>query len=244
MQLIKFAINMGHKKLIRFAAIKELKNVLEFPENMKGNWHTYFGNTNPIYLELACGKGEYTQNRAQQEPNINFIGIDIKGNRMYIGARNCEALGLKNAAYLRIPIDRITDYFDAQEIAQIWIIFPDPFLRDSKDKNRLTHAKFLAKYQQILQSNATVNLKTDSKPLFDFTLETIEQHNCKIEFVNQNIYIDGEAPYPLDIKTHYEKMHLADNRIIQYVKFLLPHNAIIPPPRKSKLLAENDEQGS
>jgi tRNA (guanine-N7-)-methyltransferase len=232
---------MGHKKLIRFAAIKELKNVLEFPKDIKGKWHDFFGNNNPIFLELACGKGEYTQNRAAAEPDKNFIGVDIKGNRMYIGARNCTEQGIKNAAYLRIPIDSITDYFSAAEIAEIWIIFPDPFLRESKDKNRLTHAKFLAKYQQILQQNATLNLKTDSKPLFDFTLEVLQQNDCAIATVNHNIYHNGEAPYPLNIKTHYENMHLADNRIIQYVRFQLPTTTIVPPPRKSKLPAEIDE---
>ncbi len=231
---------MGHKKLIRFAAIKELKNVLEFPENMKGKWQEFFGNNNPIYLELACGKGEYTQNRAQQEADKNFIGIDIKGNRMYIGARNCNEMGLKNAAYLRISIDTITDYFAPDEVDEIWIIFPDPFLRDSKDKNRLTHAKFLAKYQQILKPNATINLKTDSKPLFDFTQEVIAENNCMVQYINHNIYAEGEAPYPLDIKTHYEKMHLADNRIIQYVKYTLPTAAIMPPKRKSKIQEEED----
>jgi tRNA (guanine-N7-)-methyltransferase len=232
---------MGHKKLIRFEAIKNYKNVLEFPKDMKGNWHAFFGNSNPIYLELACGKGEYTQNRAQQEPDKNFIGIDIKGNRMFIGARNCTDLGLTNAAYLRIPIDSITEYFSPSEIDEIWIIFPDPFLRDSKDKNRLTHAKFLAKYQQIIKPNATINLKTDSKPLFDFTLQVIAENNCETLIENHNIYKNGEAPYPLDIKTHYEKMHLADNRIIQYVRYQLPTQTIIPPKRQAKVDSEHIE---
>ncbi len=141
---------MGHKKLQRFAALKTYKNVLEFPKDMKGNWHNYFGNNNPIILELACGKGEYTQNRAAAEPNTNFIAVDIKGNRIYIGAKNCLEQNLTNAAFLRISIDTIVDYFAPDEVAEIWIIFPDPFLRDSKDKNRLTHTKFLEKYQQIL----------------------------------------------------------------------------------------------
>jgi tRNA (guanine-N7-)-methyltransferase len=231
---------MGHKKLIRFAAIKEFENVLEAPENMKGQWHKYFGNYNPIYLELACGKGEYTQNRAAQEPDKNFIGIDVKGNRMYIGAKNCLSQNLKNAAYLRVHIDKITDYFDKEEVAEIWIIFPDPFLRDGKSKNRLTHQKFLHKYQQILQSGATINLKTDSQPLFDFTTEVINDLGCPIHIISHNIYKDGEAPYPLNIKTYYEGMHLADNRTIQYVRYSLPEKYIPMPLRKSQVEENNN----
>jgi tRNA (guanine-N7-)-methyltransferase len=231
---------MGHKKLIRFAAIKEFKNVLEAPENMKGQWHKYFGNNNPIYLELACGKGEYTQNRAAQEPDKNFIGIDVKGNRMYIGAKNCLEQNLKNAAYLRIHIDKITDYFATEEVSEIWIIFPDPFLRDGKSKNRLTHQKFLHKYQQILQKGATINLKTDSQPLFDFTNEVINELDCPVESINHNIYKDGEAPYPLNIKTYYEGMHLADSRIIQYVRYSLSEKQIPMPLRKSQIAPNSD----
>jgi tRNA (guanine-N7-)-methyltransferase len=231
---------MGHKKLQRFAAIKEFKNVLESPENIKGKWHEYFGNNNPIVLELACGKGEYTQQQAAADANTNFIGIDVKGNRMYIGAKNCLAANLNNAAYLRIPIDKITDYFAQDEVSKIWIIFPDPFLRDGKSKNRLTHQKFLNKYQQVLQKGATVNLKTDSKPLFDFTLEVIAETNCIINQVNHNIYAQGEAPFPLSIKTYYEGLHLADNRTIQYVEFALPAEPIKVPLRKSQLEKLNE----
>jgi tRNA (guanine-N7-)-methyltransferase len=227
---------VGHKKLQRFAAIKEFSNVFEETKEMKGQWHKHFGNNNPIVLELACGKGEYTENRAAQEKDKNFIGIDIKGNRMFIGARNCLNRGLTNAAYLRIPIDSIIDYFTPQEISEIWIIFPDPFLRDKQAKNRLTHKKFLAKYQQIIKNDATINLKTDSKPLFDFTLEVIEEAKCSTEICNHNIYENGEAPYPLSIKTHYEGLHLADKRIIQYVRFALPKEAVVVPKKNNKEL--------
>jgi tRNA (guanine-N7-)-methyltransferase len=223
---------VGHKKLERFAAIKEYANVFEQTPEMKGKWAEHFGNANPIILELACGKGEYTEHMAKRDKTKNYIGIDIKGNRMYIGARNCTNDNVQNACYLRIPIDKITEYFTPEEVSEIWIIFPDPFLRDGKAKNRLTHQKFLAKYQQILKPNALVNLKTDSKPLFDFTLEVIAESNCIIKEVSHNIYANGEAPFPLDIKTHYEKMHLLDNRIIQHVAFTLPEKLIPMPPKK------------
>jgi tRNA (guanine-N7-)-methyltransferase len=229
---------VGHKKLARFAAIKEFSNVFELDTSMRGKWHEYFGNTHPIVLELACGKGEYTQHRAAQESDKNFIGIDIKGNRMFIGARNCLEQGIRNAAYLRIPIDQITDYFAEAEIAEIWIIFPDPFLRDKKAKNRLTHQKFLRKYQQILQVGGTINLKTDSKPLFDFTLDVLQESGCSIDICNHNIYKEGEAAYPLNIKTYYEGMHLADNRTIQYVRFTLPGTEVVVPKKKTAVLDE------
>jgi tRNA (guanine-N7-)-methyltransferase len=229
---------MGHKKLERFAAIKTYNNVLENPQDMKGKWRQWFGNENPIYLELACGKGEYTQNRALKEPNKNFIGIDVKGNRMYIGAKNCIQLELKNAAYLRIHIDKITEYFDKDEVDEIWIIFPDPFLRESKAKNRLTHTKFLEKYQSILKKDASINLKTDSQPLFAFTQEIVAENNCQIKTINHNIYEHGEAAYPLNIKTYYEGLHLADNRTIQYISFGLPQQAIKYVKKKKEL--DND----
>jgi tRNA (guanine-N7-)-methyltransferase len=230
---------VGHKKLQRFAAIKEFSNVFEGTADMKGRWHHYFGNSNPIVLELACGKGEYTQHRAAAEPNKNFIGVDIKGNRMFIGARNCLEAGLKNAAFLRISIDSITDYFAKDEISEIWIIFPDPFLREKQAKNRLTHQKFLAKYQQILQEGASINLKTDSKPLFDFTFEVMAEACCATLQRNHDIYQSGEAPYPLSIKTHYEGLHLADQRTIQYVQFTLPQSPIVVP-KKKPVIPENE----
>jgi tRNA (guanine-N7-)-methyltransferase len=223
---------VGHKKLVKFAALKTFENVLEFPENMKGNWHEHFGNNNPIVLELACGRGEYTVGMAQNNSSINYIGIDRKGNRMFNGAKKSLELGLKNAAFLRISIEQLTDYFAPNEISNIWIIFPDPFLRDGKAKNRLTHYKFLYAYQQVLRRDGSVNLKTDSPILFDFTNEVVTETNCKVLQKIENIYSEGEAAFPLSIKTYYEGLHLADNRIIKYIQFQLPQNAIKIPPKK------------
>jgi tRNA (guanine-N7-)-methyltransferase len=224
---------MAQKKLVRFAALKTFNNVLEYPEDIKGKWHKHFGNNNPIILELACGKGEYTQHRAQANKDVNYIGVDVKGNRMYIGARNCKEQGITNAAYLRCQIDGITNYFTEGEVSEIWIIFPDPFLRDSKENKRLTHQKFLQKYQQILQPGGLINLKTDSPQLYEFTQEVITQAHCTIVTNNPNIYSNGEAPFPLSIKTHYEKMHLLDNRIIKFISFTLPQHTIVLPPKKN-----------
>jgi tRNA (guanine-N7-)-methyltransferase len=157
---------MGQKKLIRFEAIKGYDNVFEYPVNAKGTWNEFFKNDNPITLELACGKGEYAVGLGNMHPNRNFIGIDIKGNRIWRGATNALEQGLKNVAFIRSLIDKVPDYFNPTEIDEIWITFPDPQLRGSKAKKRLTHPKFLRLYQQILKPGGTIHLKTDSPDLY------------------------------------------------------------------------------
>jgi tRNA (guanine-N7-)-methyltransferase len=225
---------MGQKKQIRFRAIETFSNVLQNPENVKGRWGEFFGNSNPITLELACGKGEYSVNLGRQHKDRNFIGVDIKGNRIYIGAKLALAEGLTNVAFLRAQIGQITNYFETAEVEDIWIIFPDPFLRAGKAKNRLTHPRFLALYQQILKPGARIHLKTDSKELYDFTVETVKEQDC---FVHENIadiYKNGEVTGPLAIKTFYERMHLAEGRTIYYISFSLPHQPVKVPPKKKK----------
>ena len=218
---------MGHKKLIRFQAIDTYSNVLQYPENMKGNWHDFFKNDNPITLELACGKGEYSVNLGRQNKDRNYIGVDIKGNRIYTGAKAALTEGLNNVAFLRIQIGQVTNYFAHQEVDEIWIIFPDPFLRKGKAKNRLTHPRFLHAYQQILKPGGCINLKTDSKELYDFTLETIQEQGCIVHENIADIYGQGKATGPLAIQTFYEKMHLAEGRTIYFVSFSLPAAPII-----------------
>jgi tRNA (guanine-N7-)-methyltransferase len=227
-----FAANMKAKKLKRFAEIKTFPNVLQFPENCKDRWHEFFGNDHPIVLELACGKGEYSVNMAKAFPDKNFIGVDIKGNRMYVGAKMALTQEITNVRFLRIRIEQILDYFNAQSISEIWITFPDPFLRESKSKNRLTHHKFLKIYQTLLKKNGIIHLKTDSKPLFDFTNEMINHHQCEIIEKIDDVYKNGIPAFPLSIQTFYESMHLLDNRTIQYVSFKLPKNEIVVPAKK------------
>ncbi len=238
--LISFAF-VGHKKLVKFAALKTFENVLEFPENIKGKWHEHFGNNHPIVLELACGRGEYTVGMAIANPNVNYIGIDRKGNRMFTGAKKCLEIGITNAAFLRISIEQITDYFAPKEVSNIWIIFPDPFLRDGKAKNRLTHYKFLQAYQQIIAADGTVNLKTDSPQLFAFTKEVVQDIPCQVLQCLDDIYADGEAPFPLSIQTYYESLHLADKRIIKFIQFQLPIATIKIPPKKKLGDSESTE---
>lgn len=229
-----FAGIMGHKKLIRFQAINSFTNVLQYPENMKGNWNAFFKNDNPIILELACGKGEYSVNLGREHKERNFIGVDIKGNRIYNGAKIANEEGLTNVAFLRIHIGKITEYFAQGEVEAIWIIFPDPFLRESRSKNRLTHARYLHLYKQILKPGAKINLKTDSKELYDFTMETIEEQGCPIHENLVDIYGTGKATGPLAIQTYYERMHLAEGRTIYFISFSLPEGDINLPERFKK----------
>lgn len=225
---------MQGKKLMRFAEIKTFKNVLEFPEEMKNKWVSHFQNSNPLIIELACGKGEYTVNMAKALPEKNFIGVDIKGNRMYVGAKRALNEEIENVAFLRTRIEQIDQYFDEQSVGEIWITFPDPFLRDGKAKNRLTHHKFLALYQKILAKDGIVHLKTDSPQLFEFTKEMVMHHRCEIVQLIDNIYANGTPAFPLNIQTYYEGMHLLDNRTIQYISFKLPKTPIVIPPKKKK----------
>lgn len=233
---------MGHKKLIKFQAVDTYSNVLQYPEDMKGNWNKFFKNDNPITLELACGKGEYSVNLGRADKDKNFIGVDIKGNRIYTGAKTAINEGLTNVGFLRIHIGQITNYFAKDEVEAIWIIFPDPFLRKGKAKNRLTHSRFLHAYQQILKHGAKINLKTDSKELYDFTLETIEEQGCIIHENIADIYGKGLATGPLAIQTFYEKMHLAEGRTIYFISFSLPDKEIVMPERFQK--DEDDADGA
>jgi len=229
---------MGHKKLVKFQAIDTYANVLQYPENMPGNWGAFFKNDNPITLELACGKGEYSVGLGREHRDRNFIGVDIKGNRIYRGATTALAEGLDNVAFLRTHIGQITKYFTANEVAEIWIIFPDPFLK--KESNRLTHPRFLHLYQQILRPGSTINLKTDSLELYEFTMQVIEEQGCTIIENIVDVYGQNKATGPLAIQTFYEKMHLADGRTIYFVSFKLPEQGVKLTGRFEKNLLPHD----
>lgn len=216
---------MAQKKLLRFAQIKEMDHVLEYPENMKGQWKSFFKNDHPIILELACGRGEYTIGLAQMFPCKNFIGVDVKGNRMYIGAKNASDKNLSNAAFLRTQIEMIDHYFAAGEIDEIWITFPDPQLRTSKAKKRLTHPRFLRLYQQFLKPGGSIHLKTDSPALHVFTGKVINMYGLILKEETENVYASPHKA-ELDIKTHYESLDIAQSKKIHYLQFSLP--AILP----------------
>lgn len=213
---------MGQKKLQRFEELKSLPNVLQYPIGMKGQWGIFFKNNNPIVLELACGKGEYAVGLASLLPQKNFIGVDQKGNRIWVGAKKAIAENLNNVAFLRTQIDRISEYFAPGEVEEIWIPFPDPQLRTGKAKKRLTHPKFLRMYRQFLKPGGFIHLKTDSAKLYAFTKLVIEQYNCKLENDIDNLNKQDDIPPELNIKTHYESLDIAGSNRIHYLKFSLP----------------------
>lgn len=213
---------MAQKKLKRFSEIKTFSNVLEYPENTKGKWKNFFENNHQIVLELACGKGEYAIGLAQIYPEKNFIGVDLKGNRLWVGAKFALKNNLKNVAFLRTQIDKINDYFSNAEIGEIWITFPDPQLRFSKLKKRLTHPRFLRLYNEILKPGGKINLKTDSPDLYYFTKKVIDFYGLLLLEDLDNVYAIENLPAELAIQTHYEKLDIAKSNRIFYLCFSLP----------------------
>jgi tRNA (guanine-N7-)-methyltransferase len=213
---------MGKDKLRKFAEIETFANVYELDagKSFKGKWSKmHFKNDAPLVLELACGKGEYTVNLAQLFPEKNFIGIDYKGNRIWRGAKTAIEEGIENVAFLRIQIEQILDYFDADEVSEIWITFPDPQPQISREKKRLTAPRFLEKYKVILQESSPINLKTDNDDFYAFTLETIEQLGLKLHVRTEDLYRSDLVDEVLAIKTYYEKKYLAHDKNINYVRF-------------------------
>lgn len=216
---------MGQKKLLRFSQIKSFRNVLEYPENMPGKWKDFFGNTNPLILELACGRGEYTVGLAAMHRENNYVGVDVKGNRIYLGAKKALDENLSNAAFLRTQIEMIDTYFAEAEVDEIWITFPDPQLRWSKSKHRLTHPRFLRSYKKFLKPGGLVHLKTDSPDLFRFTLTVIDLFKLEILSSDADVYSGENVAPELRIKTHYEKLDIARSNKIHYLCFRI-NNAL------------------
>lgn len=212
---------MGQKKRIRFEAIKHFSNVLEYPRDMQGKWDDFFKNEAPVTLELACGKGEYAVGLGRLYANRNFIGIDIKGNRIWRGAKTALDEGLVNVAFIRSHIDKVTDYFSPGEVSEIWITFPDPQLRGSRSKKRLTHPGFLRLYQKILQEGGLVHVKTDSPDLYQFTLAVISLFDLELLEHTDQVYEQEIVRPELLIKTHYESLDIAQSNRVHYICFRL-----------------------
>lgn len=190
---------------------------------LKGVWgKKHFGNDRPITLELACGRGEYTLGLARLYPDRNFIGVDIKGARIWRGAKNALEESLQNVAFLRTRIELIAQFFEPGEVSEIWITFPDPFLKKGKSNRRLTSIRFLQAYQKILIPGGLLHLKTDEPVLYEFTMEVLQDEiAAQILYCNEDIYAEPLAYPELDVKTYYEKMHLADGKTIKYIRFVL-----------------------
>ena len=193
------------------------------PVDRKGQWGSaHFGNNNPITLELACGAGEYAVGLAQMFPERNFIGVDIKGNRLWAGAKDALDAGLHNVAFLRTRIEIIRSFFEQNEIDEIWITFCDPFPRQSKDNRRLTSPYFLNIYRQILKPGGLVHLKHDDPDFYKFSQKTLaEDAACKILYENFDIYAEPLAYPELEMKTRYEEMHLEKGKKIKYLRFTI-----------------------
>ena len=230
---------MGQKKLIRFEAIKHFSNVLEYPQDMRGKWQVFFHNEWPITLELACGKGEYAVGLGRLYPNRNFIGIDIKGNRIWKGAKTALDEGLANVAFIRSHIDKITDYFLPGEVADIWITFPDPQLRGSRAKKRLTHPRFLRLYKQVLKPDGLIHLKTDSPHLYQFTLAVINLFGLELLEHTDQVYTQPEIKPELMIKTHYESLDIAQSNRVHYLCFRINKEL---PVEKDLILKQVDSE--
>lgn len=224
---------MGQKKLIRFAEIKTFPNVLEYPRDIRGKWNGYFQNGNPITLELACGKGEYSLGLGRMYPERNFIGVDIKGNRIWKGAKIALAEQLPNIAFLRTQIGLIPAYFEKGEVSEIWITFPDPQLRLSKVKKRLTHPVYLRLYQQFLAQDGILHLKTDSPALYLFTKTVINFFGLELLEDADDLYQLKTIPPELEIKTHYEALNLSGSNRIHYLKFRL--NQVLDSTKDAEL---------
>lgn len=233
---------MAQKKLQRFAAIKTFPNVLEYPENIAGKWNEYFKNDYRITLELACGKGEYAIGLGKLYPQKNFIGIDIKGNRIWAGAKYALDNKLNNVVFLRTQIHKIDTYFIKNEVDEIWITFPDPQLRISKANKRLTHPRYLRLYKNILKPNGNIHLKTDSPDLYNFTKTVIELYKLTVNLDVDDVYKQEQVSSELNIKTHYENLDIAKSKKVFYVCFSLPEILIDADDELDNILKNKNEK--
>ena len=223
---------MGSKnKLKRFKENEMFSNVVQPTREdvlnnfyLKGKWHTFFKNKNPIVLELGCGKGEYTIALAKKNPAKNFIGIDIKGARFWKGAKTALEENMKNVAFIRTQIELVNSIFDKNEVDEIWITFPDPQIKYKRTKHRMTNSDFLKKYYYILKENGIVNLKTDSEFMHGYTLGLLHGEWHDVLHANHNIYKNLSSPEEVtSTQTFYEKQYLKNNKPITYIKFRLKY---------------------
>ena len=222
---------MGSKnKLKRFKENETFKNVIQ-PERdeinngnypLKGKWASHFKNNNPIVLELGCGKGEYTVGLAKQNPDKNYIGIDIKGARFWRGAKTAIEENIENVAFLRTQIELVDAIFGENEVSEIWITFPDPQIKYKRTKHRMTNEVFLNKYKKILVKKGIVNLKTDSEFMHGYTLGLLHGLGLEVVYANHDVYKNEGSPKEvLNIQTFYENQYLEKGKPITYIQFRL-----------------------
>lgn len=216
---------MSRKKLVRFKENEENPNVIqdgkEIFESIKGNWNeTQFQNENPIVVELACGRGEFTVGLGRVFRDQNFIGVDIKGSRIWKGSSTATEEGIHNVAFLRTQIEQLDKFFAPGEISELWITFPDPFPRDGDEKRRLTSPRFLEMYKPLLKAGGTVHFKTDNTGLFDYSLELFQsKEDINLIGFTHDFYQSEWKDDHFGIQTRYEKMFSEKGEKIKYLKF-------------------------
>ncbi len=232
---------MGKGKLAKFADMESYENVFQYPFSvieqvpfeMKGHWREqFFHNDNPIVLELGCGKGEYAVGLAKQHPDMNFIGVDIKGARMWTGATQAIKEGIKNVAFLRTNIEIIDHFFDKDEVQEIWLTFSDPQMKNPR--KRLTSTFFMERYRRFLVDGGTIHLKTDSNFLFTYTKYMVENNQLPVEVQTEDLYNDAKVQEATEqvrrIQTYYEQMWLDRGLNIRYMRFHLPQSGTLEEP--------------
>lgn len=241
LHLIYIFYCMGKGKLAKFAEMETFNNVFQYPYSvidnvpfeMKGKWREeFFKNDNPIVLELGCGKGEYAVGMARMFPNINFIGVDIKGARMWTGAKTAIEEGLPNVAFLRTNIEIIDRFFADGEVQEIWLTFSDPQMKN--ERKRLTSTYFMERYRRFLVDGGLIHLKTDSNFLFTYTKEMVKENKLEVEMCTDDLYhatdLDEGTKSILGIRTYYESMWLERGLNIKYIKFKLPKEGTLTEP--------------
>ena len=241
LHLIYIFYCMGKGKLAKFAEMETFNNVFQYPYSvidnvpfeMKGKWREeFFKNDNPIVLELGCGKGEYAVGMARMFPNINFVGVDIKGARMWTGAKAAIEEGLPNVAFLRTNIEIIDRFFADGEVQEIWLTFSDPQMKN--ERKRLTSTYFMERYRRFLVDGGLIHLKTDSNFLFTYTKEMVKENKLEVEMCTDDLYhatdLDEGTKSILGIRTYYESMWLERGLNIKYIKFKLPKEGTLTEP--------------
>ncbi len=230
---------MSKGKLAKFADMATYPNVFQYPYGslehtdfpLQGRWHEdYFGNDNPIVLELGCGKGEYTVGLAKRYPDVNFIGVDIKGARMWTGATQAVNEQLKNVAFLRTNIEIIDRFFAADEVQQIWLTFSDPQMKNPR--KRLSSTTFLERYRHFLADRGVIHLKTDSNFLFTYTSYVVQHNQLPLLLKTTDLYAETDSAFAeaASIQTYYESMWMARGLNIKYMQFLLPREGQLQEP--------------
>ena len=237
---------MGKNKLKKFAEIENLECVLQYPREkliaegfpFKSLWKSeIFRNDNPVVLELGCGKGEYTVGLAKADSDKNFIGIDIKGARIWSGAKQVAENKISNARFLRTEIENLSHFFDKNEVDEIWITFPDPQMQ--KTRKRLTSTRFLIQYAEILKPGGIVHLKTDSPFLFEYTKRLVNLNSLEVLFITDDLYGSGQADPVTSIKTFYESQWLSRGKSIKLISFRLDPDIILKEPEADDITRDD-----